>query len=274
MAWIQPPPRACIQLNRDFYERFGADFSATRQRLQPGVTRVLATLTGDESILDLGCGNGELARTLARRGHRGSYLGLDFSLPLLSDASALPMGFPAKFMDVDLTKFSVFSVHSSVSHQSLKTEHWSLITAFATLHHIPSRELQLQLLQTVHNLLAPSGHFILSNWQFLNSAKLRARVQPWERIGLSEADVDDGDYLLDWRRGGEGLRYVHQFSEEELSALAGESGFEIVETSYSDGEGGKLGLYQVMENQMNRHHPRSQPFNSQLRIHALGAHAH
>ena len=228
-----------LALNRDFYERFGADFSATRQRLQPGVTRLLETLSGDESILDLGCGNGELARTLARRGQRGSYLGLDFSLPLLSDASAIPEGFSARFIEADLTKLSV------ISYQLLITDHWSLITCFATLHHIPSHALRLQLLHTVRNLLAPDGSFILSNWQFLNSAKLRARIQPWERIGLTESDVDAGDYLLDWRRGGEGLRYVHQFGEEELSALARNCGFEVAETFYSDGEGGRLGLYQI-----------------------------
>ena len=235
-----------LALNRDFYERFGADFSATRRRLQPGVTRLLETLTGDESILDLGCGNGELARTLARRGHRAPYLGLDFSLSLLREAESLPEEFPVAFREVDLTKLSVISDQLSViSHQLLITDHWSLITCFATLHHIPSHDLRLQLLRTVHSLLAPNGRFLHSNWQFLNSAKLRGRVQPWERIGITAADVDAGDCLLDWRRGGEGLRYVHQFSEEELSALADESGFEVAETFYSDGEGGRLGLYQV-----------------------------
>jgi hypothetical protein len=103
------------------------------------------------------------------------------------------------------------------------------------------------LIDFVRNHLASNGKFILSNWQFLNSAKLWARIQPWERIGLTSADVDAGDYLLDWRRGGEGLRYVHQFKEEELAGLAHESGFEIVASFYSDGEGGKLGLYQVWE---------------------------
>jgi tRNA (uracil-5-)-methyltransferase TRM9 len=229
-----------LALNRDFYERFGADFSATRQRLQPGVTRLLETLTGDEAILDLGCGNGELVRTLARRGHRGPYLGLDFSLPLLSDASAVPEGFPARFLAVDLTQLSVISHPSSViRHQ------WAVVTCFATLHHIPSRELRLELLGTIRRFLATDGKFILSNWQFLNSNKLRGRVQPWERIGLTAQAVDMGDYLLDWRRGGEGLRYVHQFSEEDLAELAGASGFEVAETFCSDGEGGRLGLYQI-----------------------------
>ena len=227
-----------IDLNRDFYHHFGEDFSATRQRLQPGVTRLVDSLTGDESILDLGCGNGELARALARRAHSGPYLGLDFSLPLLADASDIPTGFPAKFIEADLTKLSM------LNDQLLMTDHWSLITSFATLHHIPSRELRLQFLQTVHALLAPRGRFLLSTWQFLNSEKLRARLQPWERIGLTAADVDEGDHLLDWKRGGEGLRYVHQYSEEELSSLARECGFEVVDTFYSDGEGGKLGLYQ------------------------------
>src|SRR6185503_13813811 len=77
-----------IELNRDFYTRFGDSFSATRHRIQPGVRRVLETLNGDEDILDLGCGNGELARELTKRGHHGSYLGVDFSLPLLREAES------------------------------------------------------------------------------------------------------------------------------------------------------------------------------------------
>ena len=143
-------------------------------------------------------------------------------------------------------QLSVFSDQSSViSDPSLNTEHWTLITCFATLHHIPSRELRDQLIDFVREHLTPDGKFILSNWQFLNSAKLRARIQPWERIGLSDHDVDEGDYLLDWRRGGEGLRYAHQFSESELSELAAQTGFVIADSFYSDGDGGNLGLYQM-----------------------------
>jgi hypothetical protein len=38
---------------------------------------------------------------------------------------------------------------------------------------------------------------------------------------------------------------VHQFSEQELAELAESTGFRVVESFYSDGEGGRLGLYQV-----------------------------
>ncbi len=235
-----------IELNRDFYTRFGDSFSATRHRIQPGVRRVLEMLQGDEDILDLGCGNGELARELAKRGHHGSYLGVDFSLPLLRDAESQPEGFSATFKKVDLTQLSEFSNQLSVnSGRSLVTDHWSLITAFAVLHHIPSRQLRLDILRTVHQLLKPNGLFIHANWQFLNSEKLKARIQPWEAAAISGSEVDAGDYLLDWRSGGAGLRYVHHFDEGELAELAEASGFKVIETFYSDGEGGNLGLYQI-----------------------------
>lgn len=62
---------------------------------------------------------------------------------------------------------------------------------------------------------------------------------------MSGAEVDPGDYLLDWRSGGAGLRYVHHFSEAELGELAHEAEFRVEETFYSDGETRNLGLYQV-----------------------------
>jgi tRNA (uracil-5-)-methyltransferase TRM9 len=234
-----------IELNRDFYTRFGDSFSATRHRIQPGVRRVLEMLKGDESILDLGCGNGEVARELAKRGHRGPYLGLDFSLPLLRVADSPPVGtaqldgFSARFLQVDLTQLSIFSGQLS------GIGNWSLITAFAVLHHIPSYELRLNILRNVRRLLKDNGRFIHSNWQFLNSEKLKARIQPWEAATISSSDVEAGDHLLDWRSGGKGLRYVHHFNEQELSELAEASGFQISDSFYSDGEGGRLGLYQV-----------------------------
>jgi 2-polyprenyl-3-methyl-5-hydroxy-6-metoxy-1,4-benzoquinol methylase len=228
-----------IEINREFYTRFGESFSATRQRIQPGVRRVLGMLQGDEAILDLGCGNGELARALAERGHRGPYLGVDFSLPLLRAAESQPEGFPTNFMQADLTR------PREIAELFLVNGNWDVVTAFAVLHHIPSAELRLDLLRVVHRLLKTDGMFVHSNWQFLNSERLKTRIQPWEAVSLARSDVETGDYLLDWRSGGQGLRYVHHFTEQELADHASSVGFDVVETFYSDGEGGRLGLYQI-----------------------------
>jgi len=230
-----------IEINQAFYTRFGDAFSATRHRIQPGVRRVVGSLQGDESILDLGCGNGELARTLAKRGHRGLYLGVDFSVPLLRDAETQSQHFSAKFLQADLTQLPMFR------DRLLAMGKWSVITAFAVLHHIPSAQIRLEIFRTVHDLLKPDGKFILSNWQFLNSEKLKARIQPWESVALSNSDVDPGDYLLDWRGGGNGLRYVHHFEEAELDDLARKSDFRVIDRFFSDGERGNLGLYQVWQ---------------------------
>ncbi len=229
-----------LELNREFYTRFGDAFSATRQRIQPGVRRVLETLNGDESILDLGCGNGELARELAKRGHRGSYLGADFSLPLLRKAGLPRKGLSPNFLELDLSTLAVDALPPL-----LALSPFHLVLSFATLHHIPSRELRINILKAVRRMLQPDGLFIHSNWQFLHSEKLKARIQPWERASIHPSEVDAEDYLLDWRSGGEGLRYVHQFGEAELLNLASAAGFRITDSFYSDGATGDLGLYQV-----------------------------
>ena len=237
-----------LRLNRQFYQTFALQFSATRMRLQPGVRRLLDRLPAEANILDLGCGNGELARELDRREHRGAYIGLDISPALLMEAERDPLKFlKATFVQADLAdpKWArdIQWLQASSSKFGLDA-----ILAFAVLHHLPGDELRLRTLQKVRECLAPSGLFIHSEWQFLNSSRLRRRIQSWELIGLNAdaADaVDPGDYLLDWRSDGYGLRYVHHFNEEELRRLAQASQFEVVETFYSDGKEGKLGLYQI-----------------------------
>ena len=226
-----------VELNSQFYQKFGEQFSATRGRIQPGVRKILDEIGRDLSILDLGCGNGEFARQLADTGHTAPYLGVDFSLPLLKDAMRVPKHFPAKFLALDITS----------PDWSLITDRFSLITSFATLHHIPGEETRLRILRNIHECLAPNGQFIFSNWQFLNSERLRNRIQSWEVANINESDLDKGDYLLDWRRGGTGYRYAHQYSEEELAHLAELSDFKVVDTFYSDGSTGNLGLYQTWE---------------------------
>ena len=245
-----------VALNEQFYQTFGREFSATRQRLQPGVWRILEGLQGGENILDLGCGNGELARELLRRGHRGRYTGLDFSLPLLETARKGPDREGFVFLEVNFGAPEWESALRSIPHASL-----DIVTAFAFLHHIPGEALRLELLRKMHALLCPAGKFIHSEWQFHNSEKLRRRIQPWSEAGLEERQVEAGDCLLDWRGGGRGLRYVHLFTETELASLAASAGFRVCETFLSDGQNGRLGLYQAWQPTSNSLPPAALPLS-------------
>ncbi len=227
-------------LNHQFYQTFAEDFSDTRGRLQPGVLRVVEQSKPGRSILDLGCGNGELARQLDKNNFSGSYLGTDFSSELLQRASRkISKDKSINFIKLDLT--------DSDWEKTLPPEKFDLIFCFAALHHIPSQALRLSVCKNIHHYLHDSGKVTLSNWQFLKSERLKKRILPWDSAGLTPDDVDDGDYLLDWRRGGLGTRYVHHFTPAELDQLAEESGFRIINSFDSDGKEGNLSLYQVWE---------------------------
>ncbi len=230
---------ALLRLNRQFYQTFGTAFAEKRGRLQPGVTRLLPRIAPTARVLDLGCGHGMVARALAAQGFRGTYVGVDFSEPLLEEARRhAPGGFPTHWVQRDLT--------DPGWAQGLVPP-FEVVCAFAVLHHLPDRTLREQVVAQIATLLAPGGLFCHSHWNFLRSPRLRRRVQPWERAGLHPHQVDPGDYLLDWRHGGQGLRYVHHFTPAELEALAERTGFRVREMFLSDGEGGRLGLYQVWE---------------------------
>lgn len=233
-----------VDLNHQFYQTFAAEFAATRQRLQPGVSAQLDRLLAARSLVDIGCGSGELARRLLAAGFAGDYTGLDFSEKLLDHARRMvAVSFPTgggpgriRFLTADLARPGWENAAGDARAEA--------VLGFAVLHHLPGAELHLRTLKAVHRLLRPGGHFYFSVWQFRASEKLAARIVPWEEIGLSEGEVDAGDALLDWRAGGRGLRYVHEFNKGELAALAHQSGFEVMQSFFADGREGNLALYQ------------------------------
>jgi len=235
-----------LDLNRKFYQTFASNFSATRMRIQPGVKQILNTIPANVNILDLGCGNGKLAQALADEGYQGKYLGVDFSSELLEIARKGLENFNnCSFIQGDLSSQDWdLMVDEQVKEQIIPAK-FQVVFSFATFHHLPGSDLHKRTLQKIHALLTKDGELFFSNWQFLNSARLRKRIQPWAMVNLASDDVDLGDYLLDWRQGGLGLRYVHHFSQTELCSLADQTGFSVEESYFSDGEGENLGLYQV-----------------------------
>ncbi len=240
-----------INLNSEFYETFAAAFAATRRRIQPGVRKVLEDIPKKGKWLDLGCGSGQLALEWVKQNRKGLYQGLDFSAGLLAEAEealqgvAMPRGLKVNFAQADLTQAGW--------SRGIKSGYYDGVLAFATLHHIPGQEQRAELLRQVCDLFKPGGIFIHSEWQFQYSQKLMARRLPWEFIGITNEDVEPGDTLMDWRYAlpGQveqvGYRYVHLFTRAELAELAEMAGFKITDEFESDGEGGRLGVYQLWE---------------------------
>ncbi len=239
-----------VRLNQQFYQTFAKQFSATRQQIQPGVQKVIRQIPKRSRILDLGCGNGKLWQKLVEQGFQGEYIGLDFSAELLDVAALQASQTIARQPEISHPQFIQADLTEKDWEDRAPKLTYDFVLAFAVLHHLPGELTVVQMFQRIHRWLAPGGKFIFSVWLFLNSPRLRQRIQDWSKIGLSASQVEPGDYLLDWRQGGQGLRYVHHYALDELQRLATQCGFVSTDEFLSDGKGGNLSLYQtwILEN--------------------------
>jgi len=226
--------RRLLRLNREFYNAFATDFSATRRRLQPGIMRALEALRPYGSLLDVGCGDGRVLTASNRHAPGSHYVGVDFSRELLRKTPTSPR---CDFIYADL---------ASPGWGGRLQCSFEAAVCFSVLHHIPGSCRRLRLLRELNTTLYPGARCVISVWQFLQLPRLRHKIVLWEQIGLQQTAADPGDYLLDWRRGGHGLRYVHHFELDELNTLCVRAGFHVDDSFRSDGESGTLGLYLLL----------------------------
>ena len=223
-----------LALNKAFYGRFANAFSASRGKAEPGLLRLLHSVKPGARVLDLGCGNARVAQLLPPG---CSYTGIDFSPELLRSTAPPPHLVSYRLLVADL-------VQDAWAKGLTARFDWIVIRA--VLHHIPDYANRRAVLSQAISLSSPDGYLILANWQFDRLPRLLQRAVPWSAIGLSEDDVEDGDMLLDWRRDGYGIRYVHLVTRQETLRLAEESGATVVEMFQSDGRTGDLTLYALL----------------------------
>jgi tRNA (uracil-5-)-methyltransferase TRM9 len=234
--------RRLTELNREFYDQHAESFADTRPRLAPGAARLLVQIRPGARVLELGCGDGKVARRLARHALPALYLGLDHSAAMLQRARRYGLasgGLPAQ------AGFALADLAAGALPISPAAFDWVL--AFAVFHHLPGLETRARLMRQTAARLAPGGMVVLSNWQFTRSARLLGRVVPWTAIGLTAADVEPGDYLLAWeRKGRQGMRYIHLLETAEARQLAERAGLVVLEVFSSDGHSNRLAEYVVM----------------------------
>jgi tRNA (uracil-5-)-methyltransferase TRM9 len=243
------------QINRTFYSTFATSFSETRESARE-LEVIVPYIADGARVLDLGCGNGRVAKLVARHRRDVAYVGVDASAELVARCKmqdASEVGESAAFFVVDITQpdwTSLLLPMGEGTGPALSTAEgmrmYDCVLLLAVLHHIPGSDVRARILHQAHELLAPLGRIVVSTWQFMDNERMRKKIVPWSVLGIDERELEPGDALLNWKRGGVGLRYCHWIGEDELRALAAQAGLKIVETFRAGGREGNLSLYAIM----------------------------
>lgn len=211
-----------LKIVHDNYRDIAAQFDVTRKKyVWPELERVLANLKDDDSVLDVGCGNGRLLENLGSK--NVNYLGVDSSEELIKLAA---VNYPA----------NNFKVLDILNLETLKQK-FNLVISVAVLHHLPGKELRLQALKQLSEVTCEKGQIIFSVWKLWSNKKYRPYLikNIWDKITL-RSDLEFGDLLFPWKNNkGEAVseRYYHAFTKCGLKKLLREAGFKKFKL-YSD----------------------------------------
>ncbi|MCC7264579.1 MAG: methyltransferase domain-containing protein [Candidatus Latescibacteria bacterium] len=121
-------------------------------------------LQGDESLLDLGCGEGKITALIAARVPRGRVLGIDLSAEMIALASA-------QFPPADHANLSFLQM--DVGHIDLD-QHFDLAFSNAALHWVPDH---LAVLRGVRAHLRPGGRILFQMGGRGNAAGIFAALE-------------------------------------------------------------------------------------------------
>jgi SAM-dependent methyltransferase len=225
-------------LNRAFYAQTATEFHATRGAAWPGWSRLLLYLHPSLRVLDLGCGNGRFGVFLAEHGQTPLvYHGIDAEPRLLDFArSALH----------SLADVRPVLDQADLLTDPLPAQAYDLVVMFGLLHHVPGLERRRRLVTEAAARVVPGGLLTFACWRFMDFARFRERIVAWP----PEIAVEQGDYLLDWRRGERALRYCHYIDDDEQAALIAAAGLEFIDSYRADGEDGRANSYAILRRQV------------------------
>lgn len=232
-----------IALNKHFYQQVADSFSQTRSYSWKGWSRVVELIRAQAliqpAIIDLGCGNARFIQFAREQIPFSSYLGVDSDSRLLELAAA-------KFSapEISFQKADIISDPDEILRLPANA---GLVILSGVMHHVPGPEARLRLIQNALKLLGPKGLLVVTFWQFIKAEQYQKKVLDPKLAGIEPAELEAGDYLLDWKPVPGAYRYCHSFSDVEVSDLISALGVTKVAEYNADGPGGLLNKYVILE---------------------------
>ncbi len=203
------------------YEDISIQFSETRKKyLWPELSKLAEKVKSGEKVMDLGCGNGRLAKAFQNKNIK--YLGIDNSDGLIKEAKKE-------------NKNSEFMVGNVLKLSKIPDRNFDHIFCIAVLHHIPDKNLRISTLKQMRDKLNKNGKIILSVWNMWSPIWQKPKFSKlvWKFLILKligKNKMDFGDILFDWKNNKGKIvskRYYHAFTKYELKSISRKAGLTI-----------------------------------------------
>jgi len=166
-----------LEKTKENYNLIAEEFSATRKEIWEELEFLFKDLKEGEKVLDLGCGNGRWYKVFKEKGV--DYFGVDNSEKLIQIAKE---NFPeAKFFVGDALNLP------------FPENFFDKIYSIALLHHIPSEEFRIKVLNEAKRVLKKRGILVLTCWKIHRLREIFALLKYilLKLIGKSKLDFKD-----------------------------------------------------------------------------------
>lgn len=168
------------------FDRFAEDYTRDMRKMVPYYDQLMTTFTAclDESfsphtILDIGCGNGNVTHQLLTRFPNARYLLTDASPEMLRNCKE-------RFPNTDISYHEVFFQDMMFDDSS-----FDLIAAGFSLHHLKADE-KRDLFKKIFKWLRPNGLFLSSDLMISkNDADHPELLQSWESYARERGTTDE-----------------------------------------------------------------------------------
>lgn len=191
------------------YDDIAREFSVSRVYPWKELQVFIPHMKDNFKILDLGCGNGRLLKSLEQSDRKFKYLGLDFSEQLIKEARENHPN--ARFVVADM------------ADACFEPETFDMIFMIASFHHLPSRRERLELLFNINRWLKPGGYLFMTNWNLWQKKYIRYALERfWSKNSWN-------DFFIPWTTddGQTVWRYYHSFTTGELVYLLKTTHFDL-----------------------------------------------
>lgn len=232
-------PQKIIEKNRDDYNLIATEWNLSRNKASKLKTNLIFNIEPKNKVLDIGCGNALMLSPVLKKG--AYYFGLDISEKLIEIAT--------KKYAKEIKKKEANFFTGQATKLPFKNKEFDFVISFATLHHIPSKELQEKFFREIKRVSKPNAKVKIIVWN-LYSEWTNKRFDIENKLKGKKS----GEVFIPWKatQGKIINRFIYQFSKEELLSLAKNAGFKNIKIDLFNRAGERIenGEEMVLEMEM------------------------